>query len=63
MTVGGLARSDSGNFSAEFADLLERLREAGGHDTTTSGGGPEAPRATGEAVSLGSGVRPTQRED
>lgn len=27
--VGGLARSDSGNFSAEFAALLSRLRAAG----------------------------------
>jgi cytochrome c biogenesis protein len=27
--VGGLARSDSGNFSDEFAALLERLRSAG----------------------------------
>ncbi len=29
VAVGGLARSDSGNFTAEFADLLERLRSAG----------------------------------
>ena len=27
--VGGLARSDSGNFTTEFAALLERLRDAG----------------------------------
>jgi cytochrome c biogenesis protein len=27
--VGGLARSDSGNFTTEFASLLERLRDAG----------------------------------
>jgi cytochrome c biogenesis protein len=27
--VGGLARSDSGNFTTEFAALLERLRSAG----------------------------------
>jgi cytochrome c biogenesis protein len=27
--VGGLARSDAGNFSTEFADLLTRLRTAG----------------------------------
>jgi cytochrome c biogenesis protein len=29
VTVGGLARSDSGNFPTEFATLLERLRSAG----------------------------------
>jgi cytochrome c biogenesis protein len=29
VSVGGLARSDSGNFGSEFADLLERLRGAG----------------------------------
>jgi cytochrome c biogenesis protein len=29
VSVGGLARSDSGNFSTEFAALLERLRSAG----------------------------------
>jgi cytochrome c biogenesis protein len=29
VTVGGLARSDSGNFSAEFAALVEKLRSAG----------------------------------
>jgi cytochrome c biogenesis protein len=29
VSVGGLARSDSGNFSAEFADWLRRLRGAG----------------------------------
>jgi cytochrome c biogenesis protein len=29
VSVGGLARSDSGNFTAEFATLLRRLREAG----------------------------------
>jgi cytochrome c biogenesis protein len=29
VTVGGLARSDSGNFAGEFAGLLERLRSAG----------------------------------
>jgi cytochrome c biogenesis protein len=29
VTVGGLARSDSGNFTTEFAELLERLRSAG----------------------------------
>jgi cytochrome c biogenesis protein len=29
VAVGGLARSDSGNFPAEFAALLERLRSAG----------------------------------
>jgi cytochrome c biogenesis protein len=29
VSVGGLARSDSGNFSTEFAGLLERLRAAG----------------------------------
>jgi hypothetical protein len=29
VTVGGLARSDSGNFTAEFAALLDRLRNAG----------------------------------
>ena len=29
VTVGGLARSDSGNFTTEFATLLERLRAAG----------------------------------
>ena len=29
VTVGGLARSDSGNFSTEFAELLNRLRSAG----------------------------------
>jgi cytochrome c biogenesis protein len=28
--VGGIARNDSGNFPAEFAALLERLRAAGG---------------------------------
>jgi cytochrome c biogenesis protein len=27
--VGGLARSDSGNFTTEFAELLKRLRDAG----------------------------------
>ncbi|MBV9593780.1 MAG: cytochrome c biogenesis protein ResB [Actinobacteria bacterium] len=27
--IGGLARSDSGNFTEEFAGLLERLRQAG----------------------------------
>ncbi len=34
--VGGLARSDSGNFTGEFATLLERLRAAGSTATTTS---------------------------
>jgi cytochrome c biogenesis protein len=29
VSVGGLARSDSGNFSAEFAEVLERLAAAG----------------------------------
>jgi cytochrome c biogenesis protein len=29
VTVGGLARSDSGNFTTEFAALLARLRDAG----------------------------------
>ena len=29
VAVGGLARSDSGNFTTEFAALLERLRDAG----------------------------------
>jgi cytochrome c biogenesis protein len=29
VSVGGLARSDSGNFTTEFAALLERLRAAG----------------------------------
>jgi cytochrome c biogenesis protein len=29
VTVGGLARSDSGNFPSEFAALLDRLRAAG----------------------------------
>jgi cytochrome c biogenesis protein len=29
VAVGGLARSDSGNFTTEFADLLKRLRSAG----------------------------------
>jgi cytochrome c biogenesis protein len=29
VTVGGLARSDSGNFTAEFATLLTRLEAAG----------------------------------
>jgi cytochrome c biogenesis protein len=29
VTVGGLARSDSGNFTGEFAALLARLRSAG----------------------------------
>jgi hypothetical protein len=29
VSVGGLARSDSGNFSTEFAALLDRLRSAG----------------------------------
>ena len=29
VSVGGLARSDSGNFTTEFAALLERLRSAG----------------------------------
>jgi cytochrome c biogenesis protein len=29
VTVGGLARSDSGNFTAEFVTLLNRLRAAG----------------------------------
>jgi cytochrome c biogenesis protein len=29
VSVGGLARSDSGNFTAEFAALLERLQTAG----------------------------------
>jgi cytochrome c biogenesis protein len=29
VSVGGLARSDSGNFTTEFADLLRRLRSAG----------------------------------
>jgi cytochrome c biogenesis protein len=29
VAVGGLARSDSGNFTAEFTALLERLRSAG----------------------------------
>ena len=28
VTVGGLARSDAGNFENEFADLLRRLRTA-----------------------------------
>jgi cytochrome c biogenesis protein len=28
VSVGGLARSDSGNFTTEFAALLERLRDA-----------------------------------
>jgi cytochrome c biogenesis protein len=28
VAVGGLARSDSGNFSTEFAGVLERLRSA-----------------------------------
>jgi cytochrome c biogenesis protein len=29
VSVGGLARSDSGNFTTEFAGLLTRLRDAG----------------------------------
>ncbi len=29
VSVGGLARSDSGNFTTEFAALLDRLRAAG----------------------------------
>jgi cytochrome c biogenesis protein len=29
VAVGGLARSDSGNFTAEFAGLLQRLQSAG----------------------------------
>ena len=29
VSVGGLARSDSGNFATEFAALFERLRAAG----------------------------------
>ena len=29
MSVGGLARSDSGNFTTEFANLVERLGNAG----------------------------------
>ncbi|WP_375482269.1 cytochrome c biogenesis protein ResB [uncultured Jatrophihabitans sp.] len=41
VSVGGLARSDSGNFTGEFGTLLERLREAG---TTT------APRAESRDV-------------
>ena len=28
VSVGGLARSDSGNFTTEFTGLLERLRSA-----------------------------------
>jgi cytochrome c biogenesis protein len=30
VSVGGLARSDSGNFTTEFAALLSRLESAGG---------------------------------
>jgi hypothetical protein len=29
VTVGGLARSDSGHFPTEFAALVERLRASG----------------------------------
>jgi len=28
VSVGGLARSDSGNFTTEFAGILSRLRDA-----------------------------------
>ncbi len=37
VSVGGLARSDSGNFTTEFAGLLPRLRDAGTRGTRPSG--------------------------
>ena len=36
VTVGGLARSDSGNFTTEFAALLARLTDAGTPQRTDS---------------------------
>lgn len=45
VSVGGLARSDSGNFTAEFTALLDRLRAAGG----TADAAPD-PIATGVAA-------------
>jgi cytochrome c biogenesis protein len=40
VSVGGLARSDAGNFATEFAALVERLRAAA------------APSAAGESLEL-----------
>ena len=48
VTVGGLARSDSGSFPHEFSALLDRLRSAG------SGAADGAPvRESVDAVSAG----------
>jgi cytochrome c biogenesis protein len=41
VSVGGLARSDSGNFSTEFTALLKRLREAGTPTRETVAAGRE----------------------
>jgi cytochrome c biogenesis protein len=44
VTIGGLARSDSGNFTTEFATLLTRLRSAGT---------PVEPVASADAIGVG----------
>jgi cytochrome c biogenesis protein len=41
VAVGGLARSDSGNFTTEFAGILERLRRAGTSTQQLVGAGKE----------------------
>lgn len=59
--VGGLARSDSGNFPAEFAALVERLRSAAtpgdvdGRDVTGGSNSPGQDAEPQQAVGAGSG--------
>ncbi|MEO9140562.1 MAG: cytochrome c biogenesis protein ResB, partial [Jatrophihabitans sp.] len=55
VTVGGLARSDSGNFTAEFSSLLDRLRSV-----TADEGAEHVASETDDhvgAVSVGSGKK------
>ncbi len=47
VSVGGLARSDSGNFTTEFAGLLERLRGAAS---------PDAQQASAASESIGMSI-------
>jgi cytochrome c biogenesis protein len=59
VSVGGLARSDSGNFSTEFADLLKRLQSAGSPvqpDVGDAANGPRSASSASPVSAVGAGT-------